>query len=148
MRCGMILAVVLTFITMALGVDKTPPMNGFWWDETPDIAKTGFVIGYVAGIDHANKLLVEALEAHKTSLASAQSDAALESYMNFYEISFGKLRNGLMDFYKDGRNKRININLAILYVRDEIRGMSQEESNRRLESLRKETIEQGYDDLN
>lgn len=148
MRFGMVLAVVLTFTTTPLGVEKSPPMNGFWWGETPDIAKTGFVIGYAAGIDHANKLLVEALAAHKTSLTNAQTDTPLESYMNFYDIRFGQLRDGLTEFYKDSRNKRININLAALYVRDEIRGMSREESIRRVEFMRKETTEQGYDDLN
>jgi hypothetical protein len=67
------------------GVEKNPPMNGYWWDETPEIAKTGFVIGHVAGIDHASKLLTEALATHETSLASASSDTPLASYMSFYE---------------------------------------------------------------
>jgi hypothetical protein len=145
MRLGIILAVALTFSAGTTGVEKNPPMNGYWWDETPEIAKTGFVIGYVAGIDHASKLLIEALAAHETSLASASGDTPLASYMNFYEITFGQYRDGLNEFYKDDRNKRINLNFAILYVRDEIRGMSPADLSNRLGDMRKDALGQGYD---
>jgi hypothetical protein len=145
MRFRIILAVFLTCAVVTTSVEKSPPMNGFWWDETPDIAKTGFVIGYVAGIGHANKLLVEALEARKMSLTSADNDAPLESYMNFYEISFGQYREKLNEFYKDERNKRININEALLYVRDQIRGTPTSELQKRIESMRKAAMQPDYD---
>jgi hypothetical protein len=146
MRFGITLAMLLTCAAVITSVDKSPPMNGFWWDETPDIAKTGFVIGYVAGIDHANKLLVEALAAHEMSLTSADNDAPLESYMNFYEVSFGQYREKLNEFYKDERNKRINISAALLYVRDQIRGTPSNELQKRIETMRKATTNPDYDE--
>jgi hypothetical protein len=55
--------------------------------------------------------------------------------------------DGLTEFYKDYRNKRINLNIALPYVRDEIRGGSKNELEKRLESMRQATTNPDYDKL-
>ena len=53
---------------------------------------------------------------------------------------------GLNAFYQDYRNKRININVAILYVRDEVRGVARPELDTRLDGMRKASLNANYDD--
>ena len=51
-------------------------------------------------------------------------------------IPFGQLSDGLDEFYKDFRNKTIDVNLAMAYVRDELKGKPAKELEEELTRYR------------
>jgi hypothetical protein len=48
----------------------------------------------------------------------------------------GQLQEGVDEFYKDFRNKGIEINLAVAYVRDELKGKPAKELEEELARMR------------
>jgi len=106
----------------------------------------GFVEGYVSGLVRAEVLLMQSLDFNNDKIVDRSSKKPVTSYLDFSEISYGQYMDGLDAFYSDYRNKRINFNVAILYVRDQVRGVSRGELDRRLEGMRKGAVEPGYDE--
>ena len=58
---------------------------------------------------------------------------------DFTKIQFGQLAEGVDEFYKDFRNKNIDIILAMLYVRDELRGKPAKELEDELTQWRRQS---------
>jgi hypothetical protein len=52
------------------------------------------------------------------------TEKPIVTYLYFTEVAYGQYMNGRTEFYKDYRNKRVNVNIAILYIRDAARGQS------------------------
>lgn len=56
--------------------------------------------------------------------------------MDYSDVRFGQLADGLDEFYKDFRNKGIDVKFAIGYVRDELKGKPANELEQELTRLR------------
>lgn len=76
--------------------------------------------------------------------ANANSEKIINQF-DFYRIAYGQLVEGMDTFYGDFRNKRILFNYGVLYVRDEIRGVSKKELDDRIQGMRQATTQDDYD---
>jgi hypothetical protein len=83
----------------------------------------------------------------KTKFTDKATGDPMADELNFYGVTFGQYVEGLNAFYQDYRNKRIQINFAIMYVRDDARGGSKDDMQSRLEGMRKATLNAGYDTM-
>jgi len=63
-------------------------------------------------------------------------EACIDPRFEFGNITFGELREGLDTFYGDFRNKAVQINDALWYVRDQLEGKSSAELAKELEGIR------------
>jgi hypothetical protein len=120
------------------GRNKTVAYSGYWWLEQPESFRQGFALGSVMALDNASYGIANLCEenpdfyhvAIRTTGAAASLEAAIACYkrpeaeiLDFDEIFPPiKLMDGLNEFYKDSRNKKIPVIYAMYYVRDEIKG--------------------------
>jgi hypothetical protein len=146
MRLANALLAILLLTSAGTAIDRGKTKNGYWWSELSETSKLWFVKGYIEGLTRADKLLSQSLDFRNAKPPSAVTRIPVESYLDFTEISYGQFMDGLDIFYNDYRNKRININIALLYVRDQIRGVSETDLNKRLEGMRKAATEPDYDE--
>jgi hypothetical protein len=148
MRYAIIWLCFLLWATSLNGIDATEPKNGNWWLKRDESDKLWFVEGYVEGISRADKILSEALAIRGTSLESSPNGKPVTFYLDFTEISYGQFMRGLDEFYKDYRNTRINVNYALLWVRNSIRGDTETDLQKQLEGMRKAVVNPDYDKEN
>jgi hypothetical protein len=116
--------------------DSLNTHDGVWWDGLEPYPKTMFVVGYVDGISRADALLEQTLSVKKMTLEAAPYKAPLTSFLKFYRITYKQFVDGLNVFYSDYRNKQIDFDIAILYIRDQIQGTPQKELDSRLDDMR------------
>lgn len=119
---------------------QTQPHNGYWWVANSAEFKLGFVAGYVqAEINTQDRIFFKCL-ADKHDGKIPEKYPGDEEFkecrektkdFDFNGLRLGQLDDGLDAFYKDFRNKAINIVPAINYVRDQLKG---NKSARELES--------------
>jgi len=126
MKRTCVVLLVLLATGIAQGQQEKP--NGFWWLNSSETFKVGFVSGYVEAINRAYqstkwRCLGESLESKTkwTEKEAAECVSPVAAY-DFTNIRFGQLVDGVDEFYKDFRNKNIHINAALDYVRDQLRG--------------------------
>jgi hypothetical protein len=143
MRLTLALTFALLIAPVPMHPDTTRPHNGVWWTSLTEAAQRMFVDGYVEGIDHADFLLGQALKFDKMKVTD--SSDPVSPYIKFYNVMYSQFEEGLDTFYADYRNKRINFNPAILYVRDQIQGVSQKDLDERLDHMRQATTQPDYD---
>ena len=145
MRFAIVMAVVLLIVPASIGSDSAPVNNGIWWNSLDGNAKGYFVAGYVEGLSRADKILEQALRDKSLTLTDTSTKKPILSYFLFYNVAFGQFTEGLDTFYSDYRNKHINFNIAILYIRDQIQGVAQKELDGRLDRMRQATADADYD---
>jgi hypothetical protein len=95
--------------------------NGYWWMGQSESFKGGFVTGYA-------KAMTTTFDAGTLMCMTEKGDAAVWSCaqnkmvpFDFTKIRFGQLSEGLDEFYKDFRNKGIDVDFGIRYVRDQLK---------------------------
>ena len=69
------------------------------------------------------------VEAHKACTSNARS-------FDFESITVGQFLDGMNAFYKDFRNLQVPLTMAMRLVRDEVRGRTQEDVQKELDSWR------------
>jgi hypothetical protein len=146
MRFGILLLVALLLACSTTGIDSGKPKNGYWWADMNEPAKLWFLQGYGEGLRRADALLRQSVNFDNKKTLAAVRQEPVTSYLDFSGVSYGQSMQGLDEFYNDYLNKRININVAILYIRDQIRGESKAELDKRLEGMRQGAAEPDYDD--
>jgi hypothetical protein len=144
MRFSMILAVLLIIVPVPMRSDSVKAHNRIWWNELDLDTKHSFVAGYGEGIDRADWLVEQAIRVGQ--LKVMESPDPVTPHLKFYNITYGQFAEGLDAFYADYRNKQINFNVAILYIRDQIQGVPQKDLDVRLEHMRQATTQADYDE--
>jgi len=123
--------------------------NGYWWNDSSQTFKLGFVSGYIVALsplfDVMSLKCAEDAQ-RKRGLPTNQypGDEVLKSCIespqvavyDFTNIRFGQLLEGVDEFYKDFRNKGVDIDFAMGYVRDELKGKSPDELEGELKRAR------------
>ena len=142
-----VLWLVLLGAGIAHGEDQLPKSHeGYWWADKSDSAKVHFVAGYIEAMTRIQDELWMGCIGTKsggTVPAKVPPDEVLEACgqtvtrYNFGNIRFGQMSEGVDAFYKDFRNKNININLAMNYVRDQLKGKSDKELEETLAGYRR-----------
>jgi hypothetical protein len=144
MRFSVVLAILLIIVPVPIRSDSVQPHNGIWWSGLDVTEKTWFIAGYVEAIDRADFLVEQAITFKKLQVIDSTKDVT--PYLKFYNITYGQFREGLDAFYGDYRNKQINFNVAILYIRDQIQGVPQKDLDVRVEHMRQATTRADYDE--
>lgn len=111
--------------------------DGSDWQRFPDVAKVGYVMGYVDAGTGAYMLFgffcswqVKAdSEAGKICKDNSGS-------LNFGNITVGQFRDGMDAFYKDFRNTQVPLSMAMHLVRDQINGRPAEDIEKELVAWR------------
>lgn len=144
-RIGSVLTLFLISASSMNGVESPPTHNGYWWLRLNGAEKIMFVQGYVEGLSRADKLISMYLSVETLKIHEGANQEKIIDVFNFYRITYGQFVDGLDAFYADFKNKRILFNYAVLYVRDEIRGVSKKELDDRIEGMRQGTMQDNYD---
>jgi hypothetical protein len=125
-------------LATGIGRGEEQPHNGFWWVGSSENFKLGFASGYAMAMVHVSDAEGFQCLADRnggTIPEKFPGDEALKACMqsprvaryDFGQIRFGQLSEGVDEFYKDFRNKGLEIDLAMTYVRDELKGKSTKE---------------------
>lgn len=141
------------FFLMFLGVSsmshgQSEVHNGYWWFEKPEGFRLGFAAGYGTAMLHANNISFYHCLAEKnggTIPEAAPPRDVFEScgrepqtaVYDFGDITVGQLSEGADEFYKTFLNKNVDINFAMRYVRDQLKGKPADELERELAAWRK-----------
>jgi len=107
--------------------------NGYWWVSQTETYKLGFVKGYVLAMVNASDRVTFMCLADKNggvipkeypgeTALRVCSQTPTATLFDFSGIRIGQLVEGTDDFYKDFRNKGVNLTAAMFYVRDELKG--------------------------
>jgi hypothetical protein len=135
-RVGFVFVVFLSLgIGTVLGNGQTArpnPHNGFWQVSQSEEFKLGFSTGYGIAMNNANDRAILMCLAEKKG--DAKNPQALRDTLtacahertavlfDFNNLTVGQLAGGADEFYKDFRNKNIEITPVMFYVRDELKG--------------------------
>jgi hypothetical protein len=148
-RFSFALLLLLTLATgLGIGQEKTQTQNGFWWVGFSEDFKLGFVNGYVIAMVRVEDIeglqclaernggtIPEKYPGDEAVKACSTENPRLAAY-NFDHLRLGQLSDGVDEFYKDFRNKGIDINPAMTYVRDALKGKSDKDLEQELTRLR------------
>lgn len=121
------------FVARGRGQQQTPPnFNGYWWSGMTPSYKLGWVSGYAMAMDSAASLQMGTCMAnmplYRKEWPNADPKVVLqkmclsETQLDFDGIAMGQFADGIDSFYSDYRNKQLDINWAIQYARDAIKG--------------------------
>ena len=133
-----VVAVLLLFAS-CLGQQESV-LTGSAWKGYSEQFKGGYVTGYIEAMGYAQISSAGTCmwidnpkdrnaRASKACISNAQS-------FDFDSITVGQLLNGMNTFYKDFRNLQVPLTMAMRLVRDEIRGRSEEDVQKELDSWR------------
>lgn len=137
------------FLGIGIGSGQEQTHNGFWWVGSSDNFRLGFATGYAMAMVRvsdtegfqciANNNGGTIPQKYTDDLAKiikqCTEDPKIARY-DFGKITIGQLSDGVDEFYKDFRNKNIDINQAMFYVRDQLKGKSSKELEDELELWR------------
>ena len=130
-----VLALLLTLIFgigSALG-QQPKPQDGYWWADSGEGFKVGFVSGYVIAMNSvgdANTFKCFAEKNGGTVPAKLPSEAVFAecakrpdvAAFDYAGFRAGQWRQGVDEFYNDYRNKGLEIRLAMRYVQEQLHG--------------------------
>jgi hypothetical protein len=121
--------------------------DGYWWNYLTLNFKLGFASGYAVSMTRVSD--VTGSECFLANGGSAQlppnvmreklTDCANSSPVarwDFQKITNGQLEGGVDAFYSDFRNKTVDIDDAMRYVRDQLKGKPAAELEKELEGIR------------
>jgi hypothetical protein len=123
--------VVLQYPSQLFAGDKID-LNGYWWTSMTPSFKLGWVSGYAKAMDSAGVIQMSTcasnLPLYKEKFPNLDpKDIFLRMCANNTEFDYdgipmGQFVDGMDTFYRDYRNKQLEVGWAIQYVRDEIKG--------------------------
>ena len=135
--CVLLFFSFLTFAGTVASDEHSTDHNGEWWLAQSPRDKLSFLAGYITAKTDSN-ISVERFKksGHDFDKESLRMmELQLES-SDFYQLSMGQLSDGLDQVYKDYRNKMVDFNGAVSYVKHQIRGRPQEQLDRELMLIR------------
>jgi len=125
---------LLTFEVGAITAQKTTSKHdGYWWTNSDQSFKLGFVSGYVMAMNGINDRDVFRCIAQKSggklpatypgrAMVEECSETEEAKMTDFSGFMVGQWADGIDEFYKDFRNKSLDVDLALKYVRDQLNG--------------------------
>lgn len=114
-----------------------PGLDGYWWEKLDASFKLGWVSGYANAMDVAGSIQISTCAANMPLYVKEfpnvdpkvilQKMCLSDTRLDYDGIAMGQLVDGVDAFYKDYRNKQLEIGWAIQYARDSIKGKAEEE---------------------
>ena len=113
-------------------------LDGYWWDKVDASFKLGWVSGYARAMDLAGisqmarcaatmPLYVKEFPNTDPEVISQKMCLSDNTQFDYDGISMGQFVDGMNAFYKDYRNKQLEVGSAIEYARDAIKGKPSQE---------------------
>jgi hypothetical protein len=128
---------VLVLCSCFLSAADKPSLDGFWWAQMSPDYKLGWVSGYAQAMDLAGMLQTATCAAelpmYKKEFPNLDTKDILQKMclsnteFDYDGITMGQFVEGMDTFFKDYRNKQLEVGSAIQYVRDEIKGKPAQE---------------------
>ena len=123
--------VALVLPNAPLAADTTD-FDGNWWEKLDTSFKLGWVSGYAKAMDEAGTIQVSTCASNMPLYLKEfpnsdpkvifQKMCLSETQFDYDSISMGQFVDGINAFYKDYRNKQLEVGWAIQYARDAIKG--------------------------
>jgi hypothetical protein len=123
-----IVAVLLVSASKLLAADQS--MDGYWWEKLDVSFKLGWVSGYTKAMDQA--AMTQTMRCASDMPIYAKEYPGVDSKVIFQKlclsdsdydgITMGQFVEGIDAFYKDYRNRQLEVGYAIQYARDSIKG--------------------------
>jgi hypothetical protein len=133
-----IFLVVAALALSACSLSQTrPKWDGYWWASMTPSFKLGWVTGYAKAMDLAGSLQMATCASNLPLYSQKfpnldpkdilQKMCLSSTEFDYDSISMGQFVDGMDSFYRDYRNKQLEVGWAIQYVRDAIKGKSAQE---------------------
>lgn len=139
-RC--LLAVVVCCLPLFARASNAP--DGYAWSSWAPNFKLGFVVGYLQASDTAGAVSMSAcmttlnyLDPTKVSAEKWKNMCLNDKMYDFSGISMGQFVDGVDVFYRDYRNKNLEVAFALQYVRDQMHGKTSQELSAELAQWQK-----------
>lgn len=124
------IAVFLVSACNLLAADQS--MDGYWWGKWDASFKLGWVSGYVKAMDLAGTIQMARCASEVPMYAKEypsvdpkvimQKMCLSDAQFDYENITMEQFVAGIDAFYRDSRNKELEVGYAIEYVRDSING--------------------------
>lgn len=132
-RCAALVLLIAIFSSSSKAADKVS-QDGIWWTSMTASFKLGWVSGFATAMDSAgtsamvtcglNIPLYQQKYPNVDRKQLFQTLCASNTAFDYDGITMGQFVDGVDTFYKDFRNRQIEIGLAMAYVRDAVKGKS------------------------
>jgi len=135
-------AVLLLAITAPVFA-ATEQRDGNWWQTLDEPTKFTYVAGFIDGMTLGYNFsywgdVPMGRSPARPARMSQSSKSFIKMYTKYFTgVSSGQLCDGLTDFYKDARNRRILVHDATWLVLNQIAGMPKQTLNIMIESWRR-----------
>jgi hypothetical protein len=133
LRIGGLLLSIGLIAGVASG-QQPPAHDGYWWTNSNEGFQIGFVNGYLMAMKTAgdsatfnciaekNGGVLPAKAPDNATLTTCINSANARPFMVFSGFRVGQWKDGVDEFYKDSRNKSLDVQLAMRYVAQQLRG--------------------------
>jgi hypothetical protein len=132
LRFAVGLFVLSLLVGNGIGQLRQQQFNGYWWEGMNPSFRLGWVSGYAKAMDLAGSLQIGACAANMPMYQKQfpntdpkvlmQKLCLSDTQLDYDGIAMGQFVDGIDAFYRDFRNKQLEIGWAIEYVRDEVKG--------------------------
>ena len=140
-----LMILVLTGTGAARGQEITH--DGYWWVSESQTFKLGFATGFAMAMTGSSDAAVFRCLAAKNGGIMPEKYPGIEAWtacaqapeiamLSYSNLRMGQLVDGVDEFYKDFRNKNILVDVAMRYVKDELRGKTDKELQDELATFR------------
>jgi hypothetical protein len=134
MKLRFVVGLFVLFLLVGNGSGQQQPQqfSGYWWANMNPSFKLGWASGYAKAMDSAGSIQMVTCAAnmpmYQKQFPNADPKVLMEKLclsdkqFDYDGITMGQFVDGIDAFYRDFRNKQLEIGWAIEYVRDEIKG--------------------------
>jgi hypothetical protein len=131
-RITIVMAIFLVSASNLLAADQIN--DGYWWEKLDASFKVGWVTGYARAMDLAGTIQMSKCAANMPMYAKEfpnvdskvilQRMCLSDNQFDYGGITMGQFVAGVDAFFRDYRNKQLEVTSAIEYARDSIKGKS------------------------
>jgi hypothetical protein len=132
-----LLVFVAAVALIAPNAPSAADMDGYWWEKLDGSFKLGWVSGYAKAMDLAGTIQMSTCASNLPLYVKEfpntdpkvilQKICLSDTQFDYDSISMGQFVSGMDAFYKDYRNKQLEVSWAIQYARDAIKGKPAQE---------------------
>jgi hypothetical protein len=143
-RITIVVAVLLVSVCSLRAADQS--MDGYWWEKMDASFKLGWVSGYAKAMDLAGTLQIAKCASEVPLYAKEYPNVdpkvifqklCVSNDTDYDGITMGQFVAGIDAFYRDYRNKQLDVGYAIQYARDSIRGKPAQDLDAQVASWRR-----------
>lgn len=144
-RITIVVGVLLVSACNLLAADLS--MDGYWWEKLDASFKLGWASGYAKAMDLAGTIQMARCASQMPMYAKEfpnvdpkvimQKMCLSNTQFDYDGITMGQFVTGIDAFYRDYRNKQLEVGYAIEYARDSIKGRPAQDLEAQVASWRR-----------